>query len=231
VRIFLIESMKNASSKTIWLILSILLFFLFSCVNDIAFYNDRGIDYMKKGQYDVAIAYYNGALDIDPRYAKAYNNRGVAYKKKRQYDHAIADYNKALEINPRFVEAYDNRGLAYYEKGQYDQAISDYNKALEINRRDAAAYSGLAWVLATAKEPRIRNGKKAVELALRACELSAWKNPVFLGTLAAAYAREDDFGNATKWQEKALQLSEKGEKAKAQERLNLYRQQRPWPSD
>jgi hypothetical protein len=40
-----------------------------------------------------------------------------------------------------------------------------------------------------------------------------------------------DFGNATKWQEKALQLFEGGKKAEAQKRLNLYREHRPWPLD
>jgi len=70
-----------------------------------------------------------------------------------------------------------------------------------------------------------------VVLARKACDLSEWKNPEYLDTLAASYARVGDFGNATTWQEKALQLFEKGKKAEAQERLNLYRKHRPWPSD
>jgi len=257
--------MKNASNKTNWTILPIVLFFLLSCVKDAAFYFNRGNDYVDKGKYDQAISDYTKALEINPRYFWAYVNRGTTYGRKGQYNEAISDFTKALEINPRYAAAYYNRGLAYHNRGQYDEAISDYNKALEIDPRDAlaycnrgfaydnkgqydqaisdytkaleinpryaAAYNELAWLLATAKEPRIRNGKKAVELALRACELSDWKNPDYLDTLAAAYARVDDFGNATKWQEKALQLFEKGEKAEAQERLNLYREHRPWPLD
>ena len=155
--------------------------------------------------------------------------------RKSQYDIAIAYYNGALDINPRFDKAYNNRGIAYVRKGRYDQAITDYNKALEINSRSAASYSGLAWVLATAKEPRIRNGKKALELALRACELSHWGNPIFLDTLAAAYAREGDFGNAIKWQEKALEFPETYKyiykQDEARERLKFYQQHKPWPSD
>jgi Flp pilus assembly protein TadD len=130
--------------------------------------------------------------------------------------------------NPKF---YNDRGIAYGEKGQYDQAISDFNKAIEINPMDAQAYNNLAWLLATAKEPRIRNGEKAVGFAVKACQLSEWKNPEYLDTLAASYARVGDFGNATKWQEKALQLFEEGMKAEPQKRLNLYREHRPWPPD
>ena len=71
------------------------------------------------------------------------------------------------------------------------------------------------------RHTRVRNGEKAVVLALKACELSEWKNPRYLDTLAASYARVGDFGNATKWQEKALQIFGKGKAAEAQERLSV----------
>ena len=149
--IFVIESMKTASNRRIWIVLPAVLVFLFSCASaqkekteskDAEFYNNRGIAYDKEGLYDQAILDYNKALKINPRYAEAYNNRGVAYRRKGQYDRAISDYNKALEINPRDAEAYNNRGVAYSNKGQYDQAISDYNEALEINPRFAEGYYG-----------------------------------------------------------------------------------------
>jgi tetratricopeptide (TPR) repeat protein len=186
------------------MILLIVLFFLFSCAS-----TDQ-----KQTQL---------------RDAWAYNNRGIAYARKGQYDQAISNFNKALEINPRDIKAYHNRGHAYAEKGQYDQAISDYTKALEMNPRDARAYNSLAWVLATAKEPGFRNGKKAVDLALKACELSDWKNPEHLDTLAAAYARIGDFENAVKWQEKALKSPEFAKATEAQQRLHLYQEGKPWP--
>ncbi len=194
-------------------------------------YPNRGLAYYSKGQYDKAISDYTKVLEINPRDDVAYYNRGLAYGRKAQYHEAISDFTKALEINPRDALAYYNRGFVYNMKGQYDEAILDFTAALKINPKYAEAYNELGWLLATTKEPRVRNGKKAVELALRACELSDWKKPDYLDTLAAAYARVDDFDNAIKWQEKALQLFEKGEKAEAQERLNLYQKHRPWLSD
>src|SRR4030043_275929 len=59
-------------------------------------YNNRGIAYYSKGQFDLAIADYNKALEINPRFANAYYSRGNAYHLKGQYDLAIADFNKAL---------------------------------------------------------------------------------------------------------------------------------------
>jgi tetratricopeptide (TPR) repeat protein len=223
--------MKNASYKIIWIILPIVLFFLFSCVKGAAFYARRGNDYANKGQYDEAISNYNKALEINPRLAEAYESRGIAYGKKGQCNQAISDYTKALEINPRDVWAYNNRGFAYGERGQYDEAISDYNKALEINPSDPLAYNNLAWLFATADVPRFRNGEEALKLALKACELTDWKNPILLDTLAAAYARVGDFANAIKWQEKALESPLLFNRTTAQQRLTLYREHKPWPSD
>jgi tetratricopeptide (TPR) repeat protein len=194
-------------------------------------YNNRGNAYDYKGQYDQAISDYTKAIEINPKYGLAYYNRGIAHNNKGQYDQVISDYTKALEINPKFAEAYNNRGNAYNKKGQYDEAILDYNKAMEINPRDAMPYNALAWLLATAKELRIRNGEKAVEFALKACELSDWKNPNYLDTLAAAYARLDDFSNAIKWQEKALESPKLPDRTDAQQRLILYREHKPWPLD
>jgi tetratricopeptide (TPR) repeat protein len=75
--------MKNASNKTLWIVLPILLFFLISCTKDAAFYVSRANDYGKKGQYDEAISDYTKALEIDPKDAWAYYNRGNVYQKKR----------------------------------------------------------------------------------------------------------------------------------------------------
>jgi len=168
---------------------------------------------------------------VESKDAKFYNNRGAAYGEKGQYDHAISDFDQAIEINPRYNKAYNNRGIVYRLKGQYDRAVSDFNKAIEINPLDAEAYNNLAWLFATAKAPGFRDGKKAIELAMKACELSDWKNAEYVDTLAAGYARMGDFDNAVKWQEKALEQSKSARPPEFQQRLNFYREHKPWVAD
>jgi len=126
---------------------------------------------------------------------------------------------------------YNNRGIACGEKSQYDQAISDFNKAIQINSLEAEGCNNLAWLFAMAKSPGFRNGKKAVEIGIKACELSGWRNAEYLDTLAAAYATVGDFENAVKWQEKDLQFFEERKKNEAKQRLNFYRGGKPWPAD
>lgn len=148
--------------------------------------------------------------------------------KQRNYQQGIKNLDKAIEIDPKWAWLYYCRGFAYEMLSNYQQAIKDFNKAIELDPNDANSYNSLAWLLATAETHSFRNGKKAVELALKACELSEWKAP-YLDTLAAAYARVGDFDNAVKWQEKALESPKFTKNKEMQQRLNLYRERKAWP--
>ena len=131
---------------------------------------------------------------------------------------------------PTTAPDFTNRGLARQSKGDLNGAIADHTKAIEIDPRDADAYSSLAWLLATSSNALVRNGTKAVEYALKAAELTDWKDPLKLETLAAAYAEKGSFEEAIKWQEKALTFPEyeKEHGLKARERLQFYRDRKSY---
>ena len=61
--------------------------------------------------------------------------------------------------------------------------------------------------LAVAPDPKVRDGKRAVDLAKKACQLSGSFDANHLDTLAAAYAEAEDFKNAVLWQQKAVKQS------------------------
>ena len=192
-------------------------------------WGQRGIIWDEKKEYDKAIADYNEAIRLDPKYATAFINRGNAWSNKKEFDKAIADYNEAIRLDPKDVLAYDNRGDAWRAKKEFDKAIADYNEAIRLDPKGADAYNELAWLWATCPDERFRDGKKAVELATRACELTEWKDAEILDTLAADYAELGDFGKAVEWQEKTNKLyTDADDRRKGEERLKLYKEKKPY---
>jgi Tfp pilus assembly protein PilF len=192
-------------------------------------YYDRANAYTDKGDYDRAIANYNEVIRLDPDFVSAYTKRGLAYDNNGKYDKAIADENEAIRLKLKNVEAYNNRGLAYYHQGDYDRAVADYSEAILLDPYYEFPYNNLAWLLAVCPDAHVRNGAKAVDYATKACELSEWRIPGWIHTLAAAYAEVGDFDNAVKWETKYLESAlSKEASEKAHQQLSLYEQKKPY---
>jgi tetratricopeptide (TPR) repeat protein len=96
-------------------------------------YNNRGVAYRLKAEYDKAIDDFNEAIRLRPNSPITFNNRAVSYRNKGDFDHALADYDEAIRLNPNYIAAFYNRGLLFDEKKEYERAIDDFNVALKID--------------------------------------------------------------------------------------------------
>jgi tetratricopeptide (TPR) repeat protein len=150
----------------------------------------------RKGQPDEAMAHFEQAIKLQPDYAEAYYNRGNVLYAKGRIDEAITDFEKTLQIQPDDADAHTGLGNALLRKGAVKEAIAHYNEAIALAPQDPHSRSNLAWVLATSSDASIRDGAKAVELAKQAVSLSGGREPLFLRTLAAAYAETGRFSDA-----------------------------------
>src|SRR5258708_9729938 len=110
-------------------------------------FNNRGVGYRLKGDYDRAITDYAQAIKVNAKLTAALANRGVAYDKKGDYDRAIQDYAQAIKLKPS-TEAYFNRGNAYLGKSQYASAIDDYNQAIKLKADFGPAFDNRCWARA-----------------------------------------------------------------------------------
>ncbi|MEQ8221525.1 MAG: tetratricopeptide repeat protein, partial [Candidatus Eremiobacterota bacterium] len=115
-------------------------------------WNNRGIAYMEKNEYDRAIDDFDHSIKLDASYGEAYYNLGNTYYKKQEYDKALRNFNYALKLNNSHVKAYINRGTLYYNTGNYDLALSDINRALTLDPYSYIAYTARGNVYFEKKE-------------------------------------------------------------------------------
>lgn len=128
---------------------------------------------------------------------------------------------------PQTAEEFNARAAQQYFKGDRPAAIKNHLQALRLAPKDPATMNYLAWIWATSPEDAIRDGRRALEYAQRACELSEWQNAAFLDTLAAACAEEGQFENAIRHAQQAIKLNPE-EKDDYRRRLEMYRLGQPY---
>jgi len=192
--------------------------------NDAELYNLRGFSRLSTGDYEKAVTDFTESLRLNPR-AYTFSERGRAWTMKGEVDKAIADFNEAIRLDRENALPYLNRGTLFALKKDFKKAGSDLETALRLSPVLPEACSECAWFLATCPDPKFRDGKRAVELATRACEMTGWKGFRHISTLAAAYAESGDFGSAARWEQKSIELTPVQDSLykPSVERLKLYK--------
>jgi Flp pilus assembly protein TadD len=143
----------------------------------------------------------------------------------------VADFSAALRIQPDDAAAQCHLAAALAGQHKTREAIQHYQAALKTLPDFPEALNNLAWILAANPDPQIRNGREAVALAERACKLTDYKQPMMVGTLAAAYAESGRFVEAVTTAEKAKTLAEQANQTELAARnhtlLERYRSGQP----
>jgi tetratricopeptide (TPR) repeat protein len=96
-------------------------------------YANRGFAYFDSGELDHAIADYDKAIQLDPKFAQAYSGRCAVKIKKGDLTHAIADCDQAIVLDPKLAIAYNNRGLAKQAQGDTAGAAADTARAQQLD--------------------------------------------------------------------------------------------------
>jgi tetratricopeptide (TPR) repeat protein len=172
-------------------------------------YYDVGVALYHQKKLDEAIAAFRKAIELDPKFAPAYNNLGAALGEQQKQDEAVACYKKAIELDPKNADAYGNLIDALYDQNKLAEVIVVYRTAIELAPQHAEAHNGLAYLLATSSDVKLRDPGQAVALATKAVELAPnnWK---YVNTLGVAHYRAGDWKSAVSTLEESMKLLEGG---------------------
>jgi tetratricopeptide (TPR) repeat protein len=129
-------------------------------------YYDYGVEHIKKGGFDEAIAAWEKVLELDPTMVNAYEKLGMAYYTQGRFDKAIEIYRKESELNPNNPKVYFNMGVVYRMNEQFDDAIKMQKKAISLEPKFASAFNelGLTFCKQRKLDEAIQAHKKALEL-------------------------------------------------------------------
>ena len=98
--------------------------------NRAAVHSERAMEHFISGNYDLAIAWLDSAIGIDPLEESSYYNRGLSFLAKGLYDRSVADFNSVIGLTDSTdsVEAYSKRDETYLAMGDDPAAAACFVK-------------------------------------------------------------------------------------------------------
>src|SRR6266850_8061450 len=72
---------------------------------------DRGVGRLEREDLAGALADFNKAIELLPKYSAAYSVRGTVKKKMGDVEGAVVDFTRSIELTPGFAIPYYNRGF------------------------------------------------------------------------------------------------------------------------
>ncbi|MFL6583460.1 MAG: tetratricopeptide repeat protein [Chthoniobacterales bacterium] len=171
--------------------------------NDADAHTSLGNALLATGRRTEARIEYESADKLRPGDPDANLNLALLLLQEGRTEQAVSRIDEVLKQrdDPRTHISVGNALLAAHRTAD---AIAQFTRALQLAPHDVIAQCNLALALATASDPTLRDGSRALALAQEANRASGGGDPVVLRSLAAAYAETGDFASAIRSAQFAL---------------------------
>jgi tetratricopeptide (TPR) repeat protein len=187
----------------------------------------RGKIWFHRLEQDKAISDFDESLRLrlDP---ETMTLRAFAWKSKGNKEQAMALLDEAIKLEPNNALAWRVRGATFASLGDYPKTLAHYTESIRIDPDNPESILHRAILQSGCQDASIRDGKQAVVDATKACELTGWDQPLFLNCLSFAYSESGDFDQAIYWQKKVIEMSPNRQNQLAQDRIEQFRQKKPF---
>ena len=184
-------------------------------------HNNLAVALQKSGAGPEVEMHFREAIRLNPDHSEAHFNFALFLLKQGRSE-AIQEFLGVIRLDPTNDQAHFQLGILMASQKQIPTAIGHLRTAALLKPGWPAPLNFLARILATSSDPQIRNGKEALELARRSCELVRYENPVYLDTLAAALAEASQFSEAIQTETQAKNLAIKMGQTKLTEQIAAH---------
>ena len=203
---------------------------------------DEAFKLAESGKAAEALARIDAVIASNPDNWRAHFLKAAVLVLIKRQDDALQQVDLSIKLarksnaTPELIsQLYSSKARTCIDAKRYDVARRALDDAIHADPKDTASLNDLAWLLATAPEPRVRNPHRAIALAQKCCGSRNWSDAYSIDTLAAAYASAGDFAQAVRYQQLAMQALNKSERveqlASMQDRLKLYSNHQPYLGD
>jgi tetratricopeptide (TPR) repeat protein len=175
--------------------------------DDVTAHFNLGMLNISSGNYGEAIKHLQIVVKKEPKDSQVHLTLANAFRKEQQLEKAIEHYKTALSLDSSLTWGWIDLSSSYRLIGQYAEALRVLEEAHSRLPYDGPIAHALARLLATTPNLEQRQGKRALELALKVYR--ALEDFVHAKTVAMAYAQLDQCSKAVEWMEKAIELASK----------------------
>ena len=154
--------------------------------------------------------------------AATHIGRGDALFNQGELEGSMVEYREAARLDPTNADLWMRLGQVYEQMGRGEDALHSLEKGLEADPGNAGILNQLGWLYATAEPSTLRDPAKALAYAQRAVEASDGRDANILDTLAEAYYANQEFDEAIKTEERALEIAP--EQEALQNQLGKFRE-------
>src|ERR1700693_1045199 len=150
---------------------------------------DDAFKLAESGRVNEALAVIDQVIATDPNNWRSYFLKSAVLVLARRGVEALKQIDTSINLARKgnvspglLAELYESKARSCIDYGRYDEAKKSLEQAVRLQPTDPPTLNDLAWMLATSKDPRVRNGRRAVAVATKACTLSNWKNAFSIGS-------------------------------------------------
>jgi tetratricopeptide (TPR) repeat protein len=166
-----------------------------------------GLSCLELDLFEMALGYFNSAILHDKENASFQIAKAKSLIELQKYEQALDIFKGILNKDSKNYDCFFGKHQIFYRQGKFEESISELEKCIEIDPRFPSAYMELSLILSSCKNKSIRNGSKALALALKAKELRPDKKDWrLLSALASAQAEVGNFEEAISNQRQVIAL-------------------------